>query len=56
MGNWKWVKNVVAKDVKLSNEAHGNSMYHFAAGLLSVRWKRRSLTESSFREFDEHHK
>ena len=56
MGNWKWVKKVVAKAVKLSNKAHGNSMYHFAARLVFVHWKRHNLTESSFKEFDEHHK
>ncbi len=56
MGSWKWVKNVVAKDVNFSNEPRGNSIYHFAVGLISVHWKRHSLTESSFREFDEHHK
>lgn len=44
MGNLKCVRKVVAKVVKLSKEAHGNSMYHFAAGTISVRWKRQSLT------------
>ena len=56
MGNWKWVKKVVAKAVKLSNEARGNSMYHFTVELVSVHWKRRSLIESLFKEFHEHHK
>ena len=56
MGNWKWVKKVVARVLKLSNEALGNSMYHFVAGLVNVRWKRRSLIESSFRVLDEHHR
>jgi len=56
MGNWNWFKNVVAKVVNLSKEALGISMYHLAAGLVSVLWKRWNLTESSFKEFDEHHK
>jgi len=56
MGNRKWVKNVVDKAVKLSSEARGNSIYHFVAGPVSVHWKRHSLTESSFKELDEHHK
>jgi len=36
MVNWKWVKNVVAKDVKLPNDAHGNSIYHFIARPICV--------------------
>ena len=56
MGNWKWVKKVVVKAVKLSNEAHGNSMYHFTTRPVSICWKRCNLTKSSFKEFDEHHK
>lgn len=36
MGSSKWVKNVGAKDVKLSKEARGNSMYHFAVVPVSV--------------------
>lgn len=56
MGNWKWVKNLVAKVVKLSKEAHANLMYHFVAGPVSVLWKRKSLKKSSFKEFDEHYK
>ena len=56
MGNWKWVKKVAAKAVKLSKEARGNSMYHFVVGPVSIRWKRHNLTEASFKEFDEHHK
>ena len=40
IGNWKWVKKVVAKVVKLSKEALGNSMYHLAAKPVSVFWKR----------------
>lgn len=54
MGKWKWVKNVVVKAMNFSNEARGNSIYDFAAGLVSVHSKRHSLTESSFRELDEH--
>ena len=46
----------VTKAVKLSKEALGNSMYHLAAGPVSVRWKIHNQTESSFREFDEYHK
>ena len=46
----------IARVVKLSKEALGNSMYHLAVGPVSVRWKRRNPTESSFKEFDEHHK
>jgi len=42
--------------MKLLKEALGNSMYHLAARLVSVFWKRWSLTESSFKEFGEHHK
>jgi len=56
MGNSKWVKNVVVEVVKLSKEALGNLMYHLVAGLVTVLWKRRSITKSSFKEFDEHHK
>ena len=47
---------MVAKVVKLSKESHGNSMYHFAAESVRILWKRRSLTVSSFKEFDENHK
>jgi len=36
MGNWKWVKKVVAKWVKLLKEALGNSIYHLAAEPISV--------------------
>ena len=56
MGNWKWVKKLVAKAIKLSKEARGNSMYHFVAGPVRVCWKRHNLTKSSFKEFDEQHK
>ena len=56
MGKCKWVEKTVARAVKLSKEALGNSMCHFAAGPVSARWKRRSQTDSSFREFDEYHK
>lgn len=56
MDTWKWVNNVVVKAVKLSNEAHGNSLYHFVTRLVSVCWKMSILTKSSFRELDEYHK
>ena len=46
----------MARELKSWKDARGNSIYHFAAEPVSVRWKRRKRIESSMRDFDEHHK
>ena len=46
----------MARELKSWKDARGNSIYHFAAEPVSVRWKRRKRMESSMRELDEHHK
>ena len=54
--SWKWLRNAIAKSQKLLKAAEGNSMYHFAAALVKVLYNSLNLTESSFSEFEEHHK
>ena len=56
IGSWKCVRNTVANEPKSTNECCGSSMYHFAAVTVKVRWKSHNRTESSMREFEEHHK
>ena len=56
MGNWKYIRNVVARAVKVSCVAKGYSTYHFAA--TPTRVCRNSLNRivSSMILFDEHHR
>ena len=37
MGNWKYVRNTVARVLNVPCEAEGYSTYHFVAGLIKVR-------------------
>lgn len=56
MSKWKCVRKVLAKVIKLSNEARGSYMYHLFVISVSVHWKRCKWIESSLREFEEHNK
>ena len=55
-GSWKWLRNALAKSQKLLKAAEGSSIYHFSVVLVKVLWNSLNLTESSFSEFEEHHK
>jgi len=46
MANWKCVRNVVTKVLNISNEARGNSIYHFVSIPVSVHWKQLKKTKS----------
>lgn len=48
--------NAIEIDLKYEKDAVGNSMYHFIAILLRVRWKILNRMLSSLKEFHEHHK
>ena len=52
----KVAKNALAKSHKLLKAAEGSSIYHFAAVPVKVLRNSLNLTESSFSEFEEHHK
>jgi hypothetical protein len=56
MVSWKKVKKALAKDSKVEWDPDFSSTYHLADGLVSVRLKRRSLTESSIMLLEEHHR
>ena len=56
IGNWKCVKNAIAKALNSQKECCGNSMYHFAAILVRVLWKILRRIEPPIKELDEHHK
>ena len=47
MGSWKCVRNVIAKDLKLENEAADSSMNHFVMLPVRVLGNIRNLIESS---------
>ena len=52
----KWLRNALAKSQKLLKAVEGNSIYHFAVVPIKVLWNSLNLNESSFSEFEEHHK
>ena len=54
--SWKWLRKALAKSQKLLKAAEGSSIYHFSAVPIKVLWNSLNLTESSFSEFEEHHK
>jgi hypothetical protein len=56
IGNWKCVKNSIARELKSSKEFHNSSIYHLVATPVRVHWKSRSQMESSIKEFEEHHR
>jgi hypothetical protein len=56
MGSWKKVKKALANDSKVECDPDFSSTYHLADGPVSVRWKRRNLTESSIMLLEEHHR
>ena len=56
MGNWKYVRNLVARVLKVPCEAEGCSTYHFVATPVRVHWNNLNRIVSSMILFDEHHK
>ena len=56
IGNWKCVKNTIAKALKFQKEWCGNLMYHFVVIQVRVLWKIRSHIEPPIKELDENHK
>jgi hypothetical protein len=56
MGNWKCVKKVIAKALKLLNEVIGSSMNYFENFLFKVQGKRCKQIMSSNNELEMHHK
>ena len=56
IGNWKWVRNIVANELKSINECCGSLLQHFLIMSVNILWKSLNQIESSIRELDEHHK
>lgn len=56
MGNWKYVRNVVARALKFPCEAGGFSTYNFVDTPLRVRWNSLNQIMLSMILFDEHHR
>ena len=56
MGNWKCVRNAIAKDWKMKKEETCNSMNYLAALSVRVLGNSHNLMESSKKELETHHR
>ena len=56
MGNWKYVRNAVARAPKVPCEAEGCYTYHFTTTLVRVSWNNLNRIVLSMILFDENHR
>ena len=56
MGNWKKVKNALAKDSKVTWDPDFSSTYHLDDGPVRVHWSNLNWMELSMMLFEEHHR